>query len=205
MSYPKKLVYHKEKGIYRVIQAGEFDPNIHEDRDSITDWDRHGQTVRDYKYVRERIKLRVATEGFENLTLKERQLASKWFATTKENRDTVCSIEQQVKNGMIFHTSSTESRKKRSIAVWVEIYNRLSKEYQMILISNSYEVFTNYKENGVEGVESGDLVPGVYDFAQALPPFELTGLANQDWPVEGMEGCGELADRIMQILKEGEY
>lgn len=170
--------------------------------------DLYGYNGKDYKVVRQKIiEGVIGAGGFSNLSTDEKEIAARWFAVVKADRDTVYTTEQQVQLGLVFHTKSVEARQARSLAVVMEIYNRLSKsdadDCLGDVVSNQLDYY--YSRYGREGTESGD-PEGIYDYFQSVSEttWASTGLSSKTYtPVSGT--LSELVDRIMDILKNGNY
>lgn len=162
----------------------------------------------DYKAARAAMIASVASIGFSNLSLRDKKIASKWFAVTKADRDTVHTLEEQIAYGKDFHLSSVKARRARLTAVKMEIYNRLTySQVNDIMVASNFEVTgTNYVELGREGTEEGN-AEGLFDYIEARlgTLWELTGLKVQAYIPLGMANCTELSTRLMDILKNGNY
>lgn len=177
------------------------------DISSITNWDRFGYSLSDYKVVRNEIIILAANQGFINLSQGEKIIASKMFAVIKAYRDTVHTIEEQIQHGMSFHIKSTEARSIRRNKAKVEAYNRLQNGAEradlMGGVGTLLEMYVNY---GIEGIGSGDIIPGLFDYLESRvgSAYENTGLLSKTYTVEGMT-IPEFSAKLMDILKNGNY
>lgn len=183
-------------------------PVDYEDRSSITLWAEYGmQTGKDYKFVRYQIMIIAATIGWSNLTASEKEIAVKWFAVGKTERDEILTLDEQITQGYIHHRKSVESRKNRAEAVMVELYNRLTW-LEVTSIINDIEssgLLNAYINFGKEGTLSGD-PEGIYDYlnAEANTSFANTGLLAKNYTPTGIT-LPDLVTKIMDILKNGNY
>lgn len=163
----------------------------------------------DYKAARTQLYIAMMTKGgFSNLLLEEKVIASKWFIVGRVERNSVHTVQEQIKNGLIYHENSVEARKHRFNACITEVYNRLDDDQikaVMIAMDFSKTVYA-YIDLGLEGTLEGN-PEGLFDYinARANTQFEMTGLKVQNYTPVGYANCSELANRIMDILANGNY
>ncbi len=165
-----------------------------------------GESNSDYKVLRENLMIQVATEGFANLTLEEKEIASSHFCVLKVDRDTVHTIKEQIENGIIFHKKSVDSRKLRRNAAEGEVYNRIQDGLeQSDLMNDVITMLDTYVNFGIEGTLEGDLI-GLFDYLESRvgTPFEGAGLLEKTYTVEGMT-IAQLSVKLMDIFKGGIY
>jgi hypothetical protein len=157
----------------------------------------------DYKNFRKYIMVYAATVGFDNLSAQGKSMVCKNFAVGKTQRDSLFTIEQQIKFGVTFHKQSTECRDDRVSKVEAELYNRLAPADAAVIIADvvSNNLKYNYVNFGIEGVVSGDPV-GLFDYFNNTTgtPFENSGLKSKSMTPLGMT-ITELANRCLAILR----
>ena len=87
--------------------------NGYSDITSITNWNSIGFNLKDYNYVRNEINILLNQIGFNNLTLNEKIIVSRYFLVGKSDRDTVLSEEEQINSWNILVENSQDCRFKR--------------------------------------------------------------------------------------------
>lgn len=162
----------------------------------------------DYKKARSVLKDLVWTIGFDNLSLIEKKIASRWFVVPQDMRNTVHSISQQVANGKVFHDNSVEARKQRADAGTSAMYNYLSTVDAFSVVDdvvNVYGLMEKYINYGREGVEE-DTLDGLFDYlhSRSGSMYEGSGLLNKNITPIGIT-LPQLADAAMNIFKNGAY
>jgi hypothetical protein len=163
----------------------------------------------DYKTARVQIYVAMMTKGgFNNLSQEEKKIVSSWFLVGDNERDTVHTQAEQIANGEIFNKLSTEARIKRLTKVKMEVYNRLSHDQinSILEIMLANKVMFTYINLGTEGTLEGDN-EGLFDYilSRTGTIWENTGLSKQSYSPKGMSDCQELANRLIDILKNGNY
>lgn len=167
------------------------------------------ELYRDYKVARVALfMIMMQKGGFANLSLAEKRVASKWFIVEKTERSSVHTHEEQVLNGVEYNAQSIKARKQRLTACMVEVYNRLTKDQinEVVATSNFNKIAYNYVELGQEGTQEGN-PEGLFDYigARAGTSWETTGLRVQPYIPVGMADCTELANKLLDILVNGNY
>jgi len=146
-----------------------------------------------------------AAGGFSSLTDDQKALASKWFIVDKADRDTVHTDAEQILNGAEFHKRSVEARRQRELIAVSTIYNRLVKADADEVVDDTNDLVIKYVKRGREGTIEGD-PEALFDYidARVSTGYESTGLRAKNFtPLVGT--IGDLADDIMDILKNGNY
>lgn len=175
-----------------------------------TDW---RVNFTDYKQARAQMFVvmvaRIQEVGsFYNLSMIERRIASAWFIVGDAERDSVHSFDEQMINANTYNAHSVESRDARLTAAMMQVYNRLSHDQVNAVVTSmdfgrtSY----NYVRRGCEGtVEGND--EGLFDYilGRENTSWALNGLCHQNYTPKGMANCQELADKLIDILKNGNY
>jgi hypothetical protein len=164
----------------------------------------------DYKVARVSMYIAMMMQGgFANLSLSDKIIASRWFIVGRLERNEVHTTEQQIANGLIYNDNSIEARNKRMTQCMIEVYNRVDDEaVKEIMATMDFSRTTyNYIKIGVEGKAAGDIADGIYDYILSTPgsSWETTGLSSQSYTPVGYANCGELANRLMDILMNGNY
>ena len=165
-----------------------------------------GGSDHDYKVLRNNLIVQVATEGFSNLSVDEKKIASSHFAVSKTDRDTVHTIDEQISNGILFHKESTKARSDRRNAAEGEVYNRIQDGLEQAdLMNDVTAMLDTYVNFGIEGTLEGD-IEGLFDYleSRAGTSFETTGLLSKSYTVEGMT-VAQLSAKLMDIFKNGNY
>lgn len=163
----------------------------------------------DYKNFRDSLGYYVATIGFAQLDLEHQRIASAHFVVVASDRDTVHSIEDQVINGIVYHEQSMACRKIRLARAESEIFNRLERGNVSKIIDevlDSENIHFKYQNMGREGVVSGDVNQGLFDYLNATANTRYAvggagplGLRAKDWQPRGMT-LKQLVDRVLAIL-----
>lgn len=163
----------------------------------------------DYKAARVAVYIAMMMKGgFNNLSEAEKIIASKWFVVGRTERNSVHTVDQQIENGLNYHQNSTRSRNARFDKCITEVYNRLDDDQiKEVMIAMDYNKTVDaYIKLGIEGTQEGN-PEGLYDYilARAGTQWESTGLSVQAYTPVGMADCQELANRLMDILVNGNY
>jgi len=170
------------------------------------DWNKN---YSDFKSARVALYVAMMTKGgFNSLSLEEKKIASKWFIVERTERGSVHSLQEQVINGKWFDSNSKEARRQRFSVAMSEIYNRLTKEEVFQVLSTmGNDIVEKYITYGTEGTVEGDLIEGLFDYIEARngTSWSATGLAAQSFTPTGMSNCSELATKLMDVLKNGNY
>lgn len=164
-------------------------------------------TTYDYKFVRARIRKAVEDNGWENLSHQEKTIAARWFVVDVEQRSEVYPLDQQVEFGMQYHNNSINARAARYKAAAAEVYNRLSRLQQIVIVGDveSAALPKLYVQYGIEGTNEGD-VPGLFDYLEARnhTAYSGIGLAAKPFEPSGIT-MPQLVDKVMGILSSGLY
>ena len=168
------------------------------DVSSITNWDNFGDRLKDFIYVRDKIKSFVDSIGFSNLSLEEKIISAKYFVVGKTDRDSVLSEEEQYQ---FWDTLVTESQKSRFIR-W-----EYAKKYISYVLSpiNSSDLakstsvlcndYINY--NIITKVKDG--ISGLFDYLKGEGDYMFNGYPSKSYWTQ------ENQDHLMDILENGNY
>jgi len=156
------------------------------DISSITNWDRFsGATGKDVKFIKRRIDLIRQSIGYNNLSLEEKILTNKYFASGVEYINGEVSAQEQSNFFSNFYKPlSDDTRRDRDLAVTALMVKWLyTGQLGLIptneLISASRNMRTAYIRDGVEGIGYGDSVSGVLNFCEnsnAFAPNAIVGV-----------------------------
>ena len=176
---------------------------------SIENWKRFGRRAnKDYKFVRNEIKLLVNTIGWDNLTESEQKISARLFVIDETKRSTLFTIKRQIKLGFIFHGYSIKTRDQRWSLAEMELMNRLTKSDWRIVAAdlNANNLVKQYIDNGLEGTVEGDAA-ALFDYidTRSGTPYNTSGLRNKGFVPIGLNNMNALADRILAIIKDGDY
>jgi len=185
-------------------------PSGYTDITSIQSWNQmyhKGMLNKDYKFIRQGIKEIVQTTDWDALTIQEKEIASNWFVVDATKRIEVHTLDEQIAQGFYFHRCSIESRTARFNAASVEIYNRLSRSDQAIIMAEVEQSALShfYIRYGIEGTLEGDM-PGLFDYllGRDNTPWAGSGVLQQNCQPSGIT-MTQLVDKIMSILVSGLY
>ena len=166
---------------------------------------------KDYKFYRNEILILAnITIGWSNLTQTEKELSARIFAVDKTKRDQIYTLQEQINQGFTHHYSSMDSRKKRVVAVELELFNRLqlTEVGEVFNDIKSQGIYDSYLEMGNEGIQEGDIA-GLFDYIEGTlrtgSPWSTSGgFYNKGFTPIGMT-MSELTAKVMDIIKNGNY
>jgi len=183
-------------------------PAGYQDITSISNLDGYGMGAgKDYKFVRVLIYIQMMTIGWENLSIAEKTICSRWFVVLGDKRIEVHTVEEQIENGKSHHEKSRQNRFDRHTACLMEVFNRLDKlSAQTVLMSlETNGLLRLYIEYGIEGTLQGDIT-GIVDYINSVvgTPYENNGLMEEsetpDDPI-----LLDLKNRLIDIIVNGNY
>ena len=161
---------------------------------------------RDYKYIRKLMfgiawtKMMGDPSNWNLLTDSEKEISARWFLVPKELRDTVYTTEEQMPMADAFDTNSGISRAARFKKAKYEIYNRLTLAQANVIMDeierSKSTVTPNLRENYIEYG---------YMLATAGTSFENAGLVSHDYVPVGYADMTTFVDKLMDIIKNGNY
>lgn len=157
------------------------------DISSITNWDRFkGATGKDIKFIKRQINLLRESVGYNNLSLEEKILSNKYFASGVEYINAEVSAQEQSEFFYNFYKPlSDDARKDRDLAVsalmvkWLYT-GQLSLESTDSLIKSSKNLRTDYIRDGVEGIGYGDDSDGLINFCENSSNYVPLGIVGVD-------------------------
>lgn len=175
-----------------VIQSG------YADITSIENWNTIGFNIKDYNYVRSQINTIVTQAGFNNLTLNEKIIASKYFLVGKADRDTVISEEEQVNYWNILVENSQDCRFKRWESAKKYISYKLSPIDSSDLAKSTSELCADYINYNII-TKAKDGISGLFDYLKGEGDYVGSGYPSKSYWTQADQ------DRIMDVLENGNY
>jgi hypothetical protein len=170
----------------------------YQDVSSIINWDNYGYKLKDFNFVRDRIKELTDFIGFNNLSTEEKIISSKYFVVGKSDRDTVLTEEEQYNYWCTLVTESQQSRFNR----WEESKKYISYKLTPInssdLAKSTSELCNDYiNYNIITKVK--DVISGLFDYLKGEGDYITNGYPSKSYWTQQDQ------DMIMDILENGEY
>ena len=180
------------------FMVGINQPIDYEDVSSITNWDNFGGRVKDFNYVRDRIKELTDLVGFNNLILEEKIISAKYFVVGKTDRDTALTEEEQYNYWSVLVTESQQSRFNR----WEEAKRYISYKLSPInssdLAKSTSELCNDYiNYNIITKVKDG--ISGLFDYLKGEGDYINNGYQSKTYWTQQDQ------DKLMDILENGNY
>jgi hypothetical protein len=178
--------------------VGETLNPIYQDVSSILNWDSFGESVKDYNYIRDRIKYFVDTIGFQNLSYDEKYISAKYFVVGKSERDSVMSENEQYEFWDTLVTNSQHSRfirwehAKKYISYVLSPIDSSDLAKSTSILCNDY---INY--NIITLTKDG--ISGLFDYLKGEGDYITNGYPSKTYWTQGDQ------DKIMDILENGNY
>ncbi len=171
------------------------------DVSSVENWSEHGiRTGKDYKFIRNEIKLLADTIAWTDLTASEKDICVKLFVVDKSKRDKLYTIDEQIQLGYLFHGKSIKARDRRWSHAEMQLMSRLTKyNWRLVYVDlNKENLVSQYIDNGLEGIVEGDDDGGLFDYIDK-------GLRGQSFTPIDIVDMDALADLILDIIRNGNY
>jgi hypothetical protein len=173
-------------------------PSGYSDISTIINWDNHGHMLKDYNYVRDRIKELTDSIGFSNLTLEEKIISSKYFVVGKSDRDSVISESDQKDYWDILITESQNSRFNRWEHAKKYISYKLTPINSSDLAKSTSELCNDYiNYNIITKVKDG--ISGLFDYLKGEGDYTINGYPSKSYWTQQDQ------DSLMDILQNGNY
>lgn len=172
-------------------------PN-YSDITSIINWDSIGFDLKDYEYVRTRIKEIVTNLGFNSLSQNEKLIVSKHFVVNKEDRDTVMSEEEQIYYWNVLIENSQDCRFKRWEYAKKYISYKLSPLNSSDLAKSTSELCSDYINYNII-TKTKDGISGLFDYLKGEGDYINNGYPSKVYWSKNDQ------DKIMDILENGNY
>jgi len=178
--------------------VGETISSNYSDISSILNWSKYGTSLKDYSYVRERIKELTYSIGFNNLTTEEKIISSKYFVVGKSDRDTVLTDEEQYNYWGILVTESQRSRFNR----WEESKKYISYKLTPVnssdLAKSTSELCNDYINYNIITKVKDD-ISGLFDYLKGEGDYKTNGYPSKPYWDQKDQYI------IMDILENGNY
>ena len=173
-------------------------PSGYSDVSSIINWDNYGHRLKDYNFVRDRIKELTDSIGFNNLTLDEKIISAKYFVVGKTDRDEVLTEEEQYGYWDILITESQNSRFNRWGHAKKYISYKLSPINSSDLAKSTSELCNDYiNYNIITKVKDG--ISGLFDYLTGQGDYTANGYPSKSYWTQQDQ------DSLMDILENGNY
>jgi hypothetical protein len=170
------------------------------DISSIVSWYEIGHNVKDYTYVRERIRDLYNQIGYENLTQQEKDIVSYLFISSKIERGVILSEEEEEEfnKWCVLIENSQECRLKRWETAKKYISFKLTQINSSDLANSTSKLCYEYiNYNITTKIEDG--VSGLFDYLKGEGDYTLTGYPSKSYWTQQDQ------DKIMDILENGNY
>lgn len=168
------------------------------DVSSILNWFNYGDKLKDFNYVRDRVKYFVDTIGFNNLSLEEKIISSQYFLVSKVDRDTVLSEEDQ----KIYWNVLVENSQKSRFNRWEHAKTYISYKLSPINSSDlakSTSVLCNDYINFNIITKTKDGISGLFDYLKGEGDYITNGYPSKSYWTQQDQ------DALMNILENGNY
>jgi hypothetical protein len=172
--------------------------NGYSDITSITNWDSIGFDLKDYDYVRTRIKEIVTQIGFNNLPLNEKIISAKYFLVDKTERDSVLTEDEQIFYWDNLIVNSQDSRFKRWESAKKYISYKLSPVNSSDLAISTSSLCTNFINYNIV-TKTKDGVSGLFDYLKGEGDYISNGYPSKSYWTQMDQ------NKIMGVLEKGDY
>ena len=168
------------------------------DISSIVSWYEIGYNVKDYTYVRERIRDLYNQIGYQNLTQQEKDIVSHLFISSKIERDVILSEEEEFNKWRTLIENSQDCRLKRWETAKKYISFKLTQINSSDLANSTSKLCYEYiNYNITTKIEDG--VSGLFDYLKGEGDYTLNGYPSKPYWTQQDQ------DKIMDILEDGNY
>lgn len=173
-------------------------PADYADISSITSWYEIGFGIKDYLYVRERIREFYTQIGFANLSNQEKTITCQLFIATKVERDTIFTEEYQKEYWNMLVEQSQDCRFKRWEYAKKYISYKLSLKNSSDLAKSTSELCNDYINYNIITL-SKDGMSGLFDYLKGEGNYITNGYPSKSyWDKQDQ-------DKIIDILENGNY
>lgn len=171
-------------------------PIDYTDISSITSWYEIGFGIKDYLYVRERIREFYTQIGFANLSNQEKTITCQLFIATRAERDTIFTEEYQKEYWNMLVEQSQDCRFKRWESAKKYISYKLSLTNSSDLANDTSLLCNNYINYNITDVAK-DGIDGLFDYLQGNGNYTTNGYPSKAyWTLLDQ-------NNIMDILQNG--
>lgn len=172
--------------------------NGYSDITNITNWTSIGFDLKDYDYVRSRIREITQSTGFSGLTQDEKIIVAKYFIVDKTDRDTVLSEDEQIFYWDNLVVNSQECRFKRWEGAKKYISYKLTPVNSSDLAKSTSILCSDYINYNIITLAK-DGISGLFDYLKGEGSYTTNGYPSKSYWTQ------EDQDRIMDILENGNY
>jgi hypothetical protein len=170
----------------------------YQDVSSILNWDTYGIKLKDFNYVKDRIKELTDSIGFSNLSLDEKIITSKYFVVNKSDRDSVLTEDEQYEYWKMLIVESQKSRFLRWEEAKKYISYKLSPVNSSDLAKSTSELCNDYiNYNIITKVKDG--ISGLFDYLKGEGDYITNGYPTKSYWSQIDQ------NNLMKILEDGEY
>jgi hypothetical protein len=173
-------------------------PSGYLDVSSILNWDTYGNKLKDFNYVKDRIKELTDQIGFGNLTTGEKIISAKYFVVNKTDRDSVLTEDEQYEYWKILIIESQKSRFLRWEEAKKYISYKLSPINSSDLAKSTSELCNDYINYNII-TKSKDGISGLFDYLKGEGDYVSNGYPSKSYWTQIDQ------DKLMDILNNGNY
>jgi hypothetical protein len=182
----------------KAFLVSDVDIQNYEDVSSIFNWDTYGNKIKDFNYVKDRIKELTDQIGFGNLTTGEKIISAKYFVVDKTDRDSVLTEDEQYEYWKILIIESQKSRFLRWEEAKKYISYKLSPINSSDLAKSTSELCNDYINYNII-TKSKDGISGLFDYLKGEGDYVSNGYPSKIYWTQNDQ------DKLMDILNNGNY
>jgi hypothetical protein len=167
------------------------------------------ETANDYKVSRDFIKSLVLSldpdesTAFDLLSEQEKVIAAKHKIGTEQQRQAVLGYANHLAAMALYRYNTILVRQQRALIADTLLQNELPND-KIAVMSVANDPLKLYTDYGIEGIDSGDSVPGISDYINSINGYETVGLSVQTYtPLNGT--LNTLCNSLINILINGIY
>ena len=168
------------------------------DVSSIINWFNYGDRLKDFNFIRDRIKYFVDIIGFNNLNLEEKIISAQYFLVSKNDRDTVLSEEEQKMYWNTLVESSQKSRFNRWEHAKTYISYKLTPINSSDLARSTSQLCADYINYNII-TKTKDGISGLFDYLKGEGDYINNGYPSKNYWTQQDQNS------IMDILENGNY
>ncbi len=170
----------------------------YDDVSSIINWDKYGNKLKDFIFVRNEIKLLYDLTDYDNLSYDEKIIVSKYFLINQVNRNLTISNEEQERYWSELVKLSRISRFNRWEAARIYISYRLEPINSSDLAKSTTELCDDYiNYNIITKIKDG--TSGLFDYLKGEGDYMVNGYPSKSYWTQIDQ------NKLMDILENGNY
>jgi len=173
-------------------------PTNYADVSSIMRWYEIGFGIKDYLYVRERIRELYTQIGFANLSEQEKVIVCQLFIATKAERDSIFAEEYQKEYWNMLVEQSQDCRFKRWESAKKYISYKLTPIDSSNLANDTSTLCNNYINYNITDLAK-DGIDGLFDYLQGTGSYISTGYPSKGYWTQTDQ------NNMIDILQNGSY